>query len=282
MLPYEERKILHQTLAKDELLRIDAQQELTTYFSRMGLQSGLDPETLSTLTLKVIDTAFQEDGLNFSRFLSDSETDDSAPVISDSVRAVLTSQTLTREARWETARTIDRALREVFYNSTPTLRRLLQRLSRAYGIAFTLMGEPRVLRYFDDLLTETWLYVGADVVISALSERYVQPQDQHTRNLLKATSVAGAQLILIAPVLQEVLGHLRKSDKEYQHYIEPIANVDSYEVAREVPHILIRAFLYTRVFKNDPRPYSWEQFISQFCDYRILHKPRLRDMLGFG
>lgn len=111
------------------------------------------------------------------------------------------------------------------------------------------------------------------MIVSALSERYVQEQDQHTRNLLKAAALTGAQLRLTAPVLDEVLAHLRKTDREYYNYIEPIGPIDSYKAIRQIPHILIRAFLYTQLFGDNSKPFSWESFMDQFCDHPLLHRP---------
>ena len=271
VLPYEQREELNQASFEDEALRLRVHQELSEQFDTMDQVCDLDPNKLSELTLKTIQLAFEEDGLSFSRFLEDQSPEDSTPFISDALRSVLDDARLTGNERSQTVEAIGKALRSLFYASTPSQRTLLQRISRAYAIAFALKGEPRVLRYFDESISNTWLYVGADILILALSERYVQPEDQHTRNLLKSASTAGATLILTAPVLEEILGHLRGSDSEYQNYIDPIGGVDSYEVARQVPKILVRAFLYTQILGYSLGPRSWEEFMNQFCNYPDLH-----------
>ena len=90
-------------------------------------------------------------------------------------------------------------------------------------------------------------------------------------NLLRAAAVAGARLILAEPVLDEVLAHLRNSDREYAEDQEYYDSLSSYELVRHEPKILIRAFLYSQIFEVDGRPADWHQFVGQFCDRRFLH-----------
>ena len=279
VLRYQDRRVLEETSIQDAALRLDARRELATQVSRATLPVGQHPVDISDLALKVVQLAFEQDGLQFSYSLSDTDPEAPTPFVSDAVRSALDTEGLTGQAREDTAEALGKALRIVFYQSTAKVRTLLRRMSRAYGIAFVLKGEPRVVRYFDNVLTNTWLYVGSDVIISALSERYLQPEDQHTRNLLKASFLAGAELRLTAPVLDEILGHLRKADREYTHYVEPLGPIDSYEAVRQIPGILIRAFLYTQIFVGEHKPYSWETFIEQFCDYAVLHRPDAVDQL---
>lgn len=270
VLPYDDRKELENASIEDESLRIEVRQELSIQFSSLELPPDVDADRLADLTLDTIQLAFEEDGLRFSAFLEDGTPSDSTPFVSDALRSVMTMSGLAGDTRLAAADAILSVLREVFYSSTPRQRTLLQRISRAYGILFALQGEPRILRYFDDAMSNSHLYVGSDVLVSALSERYVQPEDQRTRNLLKSAHLAGATLILAAPVLDEVLGHLRASDREYINYVEPMGNFE-YAIATHQPRILVRAFLYSQVISAHGRPNSWDEFMNQFCNYHDLY-----------
>ena len=269
-LPYEDRKELVRASIEDESLRISVRQELSTQFSEIQMPLDLNASDLADFALDTIQLAFEEDGLRFSGFLEEGNLEDSTAFVSDALRKVLTDAGLTGDTRMDAARAIIAILRNVFYASTEKQRILLQRISRAYGILFALTREPRVLRYFDDAMSDTYLYVGGDVIVTALSERYVQPEDQRTRNLLKSARLTGAHLILAAPVLDEVLGHLRASDNEYLNYVAPFEDM-TYEFARQVPKILVRAYLYSQLLESHGSPGSWSEFISQFCRYSDLH-----------
>ena len=270
-LPYDDRVELENASIEDESLRIEVRQELSILFRSLELPTDVDVNQLADLTLDTIQLAFEEDGLRFSRFLEDGTPSDSTPFVSDALRSVMATSGLTGDARLDAADALMSVLRKVFYSSTPRQRTLLQRISRAYGILFALHGEPRILRYFDDAMSNTNLYVGSDVLVSALSERYVQPEDQRTRNLLKSAHLAGANLILAAPVLDEVLGNLRASDREHENYVEPMGNI-GYGLATHEPKILVRAFLYSQLLDAHGRPSSWDEFVNQFCNYSDLHQ----------
>ena len=252
VLPYDERIILEKSSLEAASLRLTVNEELKLRFDDADLSNLPDPSKLSEITLDTAQRSIEKDGLRFAKFLSDRTSDDAPPYLSDALREILDEYGLVGERRARTAEIVGVALRSLFYSSTAAQRVLLQRMSKAYVIAFAIRAEPRVL--------------------TALSERYVPEADQHTRNLLRAANISGARLILTAPVLDELVGHLRGTDREYQHYVEPLGEIDSYEVVRQQPKILVRAFLYTQIFKNVDRPRSWMQFINQFCNYADLHQ----------
>jgi hypothetical protein len=53
------------------------------------------------------------------------------------------------------------------------------------------------------------------------------------------------------------------------------------EIARNIPRILLRAYFYARLdpVGHQGSPNSWEDYISQFCDYGDLRKPGAFDDL---
>jgi len=89
----------------------------------------------------------------------------------------------------------------------------------------------------------------------------------------------GAKLILAEPVLDEVVNHLRVCDFEYRNHILAIEPHLNYEIARNAPHIVLRAYLYAKINPKLGRrqPQSWAAFIHQFCTYNELHKPAAMD-----
>ena len=253
VLPYEERIILEQASLEAADLRLTVRDELKASFDDADLPGLPDSSTLAEMTLVTTQRSIEKDGLRFARFLNDRTSDDAPPFLSDAVREILDEYRLFGDPRLKTAEALGVALRSLFYSSSAAQRTLLQRMSRAYVIAFSLKVEPRILRYFDDLLEDTWLYVGTDILVSALSERYLPQADQHTRNLLRAGKIAGAKLILTAPVLDELVAHLRGTDREYKNYVEPFGEIDSYDIARQQPKILIpRLSLHSDLHECQP------------------------------
>lgn len=81
-------------------------------------------------------------------------------------------------------------------------------------------------------------------------------------------------MVLTEPVLEEIVWHLRTSDLEFRHVIKDIEPHVTYELARNSPMILVRAYLYARMNEElgKRRPTNWPGFVQQFTDYSDLHK----------
>jgi hypothetical protein len=95
-------------------------------------------------------------------------------------------------------------LRAAIYESTPAERSYLSKLCRTYLLLFSLNAEPRIVEYFQSMASNFYLYVGSDILIHVLSERYIRPEDQMTTHLLAMLGQAGTTLVLAEPVLDEV------------------------------------------------------------------------------
>lgn len=166
-------------------------------------------------------------------------------------------------------------LYEAFYQSTPEERLLFSKLSTTYTLLFCLNTEPRLIEYFQNMASDFYLYVGSDVLVRALSERYLRREDQGTRNALDIIRSAGGKLILTEPVLEEVYAHIERTDWEFVNNYEYIESSITQTIIENIDRILIQSYFYA---KNDPpiginAPRSWVSFIHQFCDYELLHKP---------
>src|ERR1035437_304784 len=116
-------------------------------------------------------------------------------------------------------------------------------------------------------------FVGSDQIVRALSERYLSEADRMTQNTILMAARTGAKLILTEPVLEEVVSHLRACDNEHHGHINAIEHRFEYDFAREVPHIMLRAYLYARLNPNlgKQQPKNWPAFVNQFCSHATLH-----------
>jgi hypothetical protein len=54
----------------------------------------------------------------------------------------------------------------------------LGKLSRTYLLLFSLNAEPRIIEYFQTMASDFYLYVGSDILIHALSERYLRKRSR--------------------------------------------------------------------------------------------------------
>jgi hypothetical protein len=271
VLPYATRDSLAEQNQADAALRVRVLHGLQ---ERSRLES---PERdvaqaghVATLSLRAIQYAFEQEGLEFAHFLSRADTVE-YPQISDAVRAALAEFQVSGSGSTEIAASCLAVTRACLYHSSPDELQYLGRLARTYALLFTLNNEPRLVEYFEQMASDFYLYVGSDLLVRALSERYLPEASQLVRNTLLMAARGGVKLVLTEPVLDEVLGNLRSSDREFRNHIEPIEHRLTRDMIREVPKILVRAYLYNR--GGVAGPSNWPAFVHQFCDHNVLHAP---------
>jgi hypothetical protein len=281
-LPYETRKRIEDENRADEALRLDV---LNSFYSRLRDDTGrhLDEPAArmaAELTLRSLQMAFEREGLVFASFL-ESKDDAEYATITDAIAEALTERNVEPGERYVLGDAVFATVRRVLYGSVEIERGYLAKLSRTYTLLFTLNSEPRLIEFFQQLTGTLYLYVGADLLVRALSERYLPVDDQITRNTLVMATRLGAKLVLTEPVLDEVLGNLRGADSEFRHRFEQIEYHVDYLMARNAPKIMVRAYFYARL---DPKPAirkpgSWPAFVAQFVPHADLHRPSASDHL---
>lgn len=278
VLPYTTRERTARDNAEDENIKSEA---IAMFAHRARDVVGEDPpdamvQRCANVIRRALEVAFEREGLAFAHFLSHTESGAHYHYLSDAVAAGLNAEGISEADRGVIGDAVMETLRLVFYHSHAVERRYLERLSRTYAILFTLQSEPKLIEYFQEMNSNFYLYVGSDLLIRCLSERYLAPEDQITRNMLRMSAQAGATLVLAEPVLEEVVSHLRGTDREYRNYVQPAeAHVDMH-MARHASRILIRSYFYARLAQTDesvPRPSNWDAYINQFCDVADLHRP---------
>lgn len=274
-LPYETRVTIEEDNAEDEALRIRVQDAFAERITQ-HLESG--DESVAALgasaTIRAVQMAFEREGLEFSRFLEGDYSLDQLGTISDGVPDAFDEVGVPSHIQLDLGEAVLQTLREAFYSSTEDERLYFGKLSRTYALLFTLQVEPRLIDFFQEMTADFYLYVGSDIIIRALSERYLEPADQMTRTTLTMLAEAGTTLVLSEPVLDEVVGHLRATDHEFNNFVAPVESSINIEMARNAGRILIRSYLYARLEpKTSAAPQSWEAYVGQFCDMDVLHKP---------
>jgi hypothetical protein len=274
-LPYEVRQRIEGENAADEALRLrvlDSFEERIRSSPPKGLgDAGI--RTATEVALRSLQLTFEHEGLEFASFL-ESRNEAGRTFVTD-----LISTALDESGEYGTRRTlvgdaVFSIVRGVLYDSREDERRYLGRLARTYALLFTLNTEPRLIEFFQEMAGDFYLYVGADQLIRALSEHYLAPPDQMTRNTLLLATRLGASVVLTEPVLDEVVHHFRVCDNEFRNHISAVEHHMTFELARNAPHIMLRAYLYMRLNENSnkKKAANWPAFVNQFVDYPNLHR----------
>jgi hypothetical protein len=281
-LPFETRLQIRDENAKEEGLRLRV---LSTFASRISTTPDqIDAQTalrVAEYALKTVQRTFEKEGIEFSSFLAGKDQAHDSASMEDTVEKILAEEKVKAPTAQIFKDAILAALRAAFYDSTPDERLLFGKLSRTYSLLFGMQADAKVVTFFQDMSRNFQLYVGTDLLVRALSERYVRPEDQRVRTLLRMLAEGGAQLILAEPVLDEVLSHLRNTDREFQSSFAPTEAAITYEIARNCDRILIRAYFYARLTPTPgtASPTSWNGYLNQFVTPANLGRPHGKEEL---
>jgi hypothetical protein len=280
-LAYEVRSRLEEDNARDEALRLRVREAFENRLRGLpGPQH--DDVTISKvaeLSFSAIQRTFEQEGLAFSAFLQGSFSGTKIPPIGDHVDHCMIEAKVPAADTPRLKELILRNLQGAFYASTEEERIYFARLATTITVLFCLRTEPEVVRYFQGMAADFELFVGSDLLVRALSERYLRQEDQITRNALRIIRHAGATLVLAEPVLDEVFTHVRAADMEFEANYEKVEMHITEEIFRNSDRILIRAYFYARRFAPEGinGPHNWQQFLDSFCDPRLIRTAEGRE-----
>jgi hypothetical protein len=278
-LPYETRQLVEQENIEDESLKTHVLREFEA--CAQELADSISPRKTAHVAHRAIELTFESQGLELAAFLEVKVGEYQELSIADRVEEAIQELDIAGTEALVTKDVALVAIRRAFYESTDEQRQYFSKLSRTYSLLFSLRADPRIVEYFQSMSSSLILLVGTDILIRALSERYLREEDQMTCNMLRMLQDAGADLILTQPVVEEVHSHVENTDWEFRNdFLETEPYVTT-EVARHSPKILIRAYFYARLrpLSGVDRPTGWKSFIEQVCDYGELHGPRGREQV---
>ncbi len=268
-LPYETRQVIALENSTDESLQIQFVGELKTIASEMfDADEGVYQDT-ANLCLKVVHAIFEKQGLLFSHFLTSAGEGRAPAVVSDCIDEILNISAAPITFQEAQRDCIEDMIRRIFYGGSPTQRAYLANLSRTYVLLFTLQADPRVMEFFGTMSAEFRLYIGSDIIVKSLSERFLPEEDQAARNLLRMAKNAGVSMYLSQCVLEEVYTHIRATYFEFINYFSEMEPYITREIARNSDRILIRAYFYA---KGDRKVEGWKSYLSHFITYEKIPK----------
>lgn len=268
-LPFETRQIVAQENAAD----INLKAEVSDIFRRRALEinSTLSVDFCSSLVKvchRAVENAFEQRGLEVVKFIKDGAGSFKLDSIDSLVVKAIEQATDLSGSEVPLVRNMAlEVLRRTFYASEPLERTYLQKLSRTYTLLFIIKNEPLVVEYFQTMTSQFILYVGSDIIVRALSEHFLEEEDQSTCNTLKILHATRSKLVLTEKTLDEVCGNIRKANNTFQAEYAERERYLGVEAARHIDHILIRAYFYSKGSQREDRPKRWRDYIEQFADF---------------
>ncbi|MFV8816834.1 hypothetical protein [Haliea sp. E17] len=273
-LPFETRKIIADENVIDQDLGTQFIDELKLIAGGLFDEDEGAYQKIAELACDVIHKIFEKQGLLFSHFLSSDSEIEAPPIVSDCIDNVLETSNIGNGNREEYREIIEEVIRKVFYQGSAKQRDYLANLSRTYVLLFTLQAEPKIMEYFSTMTANFRIYVGTDILVKALSERFLDKEDQAARNLLRMAKDCGIKLFFSECVLDEVYTHIRGTYFEFINYFSEMEPYITREIARNSDKILIRSYFYA---KYEGKISGWKSFLGQFVTYENIQSQKGRD-----
>jgi hypothetical protein len=277
-LPFETRKLVEVENIEDEALRLTVLAHFETRADEFKRKTACltSSSVIAELANRTVEYAFEEQGLDTAAFLTESAPTKPPLTIAEQAERAVSDRNLDPKEVPIVGEAVVDVLRGAFYASTPDEREYFDKLSRTYTLLLSLKTEPRIVEYFRSMSSRLSLYVGSDLLVLALSEHFLPPEDQMVTTMLKVVRASGATLILCEPALEEVWGQFRASDGEYRAVFQGVERHVTRHLARHASRILVRTYLYA-LTDAQPRqgvPKSWPEFVEQFISYDNLQRQR--------
>ncbi|MFA6264364.1 MAG: hypothetical protein WC670_01435 [Pseudolabrys sp.] len=269
-LPFESRETLKEHTIEDEKLKIDVTTSILMRLSKKVDDRFDTPliEAIANLIHRTLETLFERQGFDAARhFLEDDPTSgdqlDARPIV-EIAEDVLKSANIKSNLQADILLLMKSVLGEIFYGSTPIERTYCARLARTYILLFTIRNTPEIVEYFNSMSKNFALYVGTDLIVRAISEQFIESENQMTVNALKIIAQAGSKLILSEVTLEEVHSHIYASHREYINVYAEIDGIVDRDLASQCDRILIRAYYYSKLEKKGKSSITWSSYLNNF------------------
>ncbi len=270
-LPFETRELVRSENIDDASLKIEVTNVFIKRFVSLSdhtTEVGVDDAV--RVCHEVLQRLFEKQGLQVAQFVSDGDQDDDLY----SNAALLITQAIDADPKLvgdnsALRRVCTIILRGTFYDGSEEERLYLEKLSKTYVLLLLLKNEPKVVEYFKTISSKFILYVGTDFLVRALSEHYLDIENQATCNLFKILTEAGASLVLTEKTVQELATHIRSQIYEFENTYLHVENRISLEMVEYIDRILIRSYFYARIapMSDMPPPSGWRSYVENFGSY---------------
>ena len=282
-LPLSTRELVKQENIEDSALKISVSAVLERRCASVAAEGelALAPKVVQTCHT-VLERIFEHQGLQVARFAANGEVDDELYTNAADLISKVVDETSGNDDSVVVRRVATGVLRGTFYDTTPDEQAYLLKLSQTYVLLLLLKNEPKIVEYFRSISSKFNLYVGTDFLVRALSEHYLNDENQTTRNLFIILNAVGANLILTEKAVNELSTHIRSQIFEFENVYMRFENKITLDVVEYIDRILIRSYFYARLAPLSPTkpPAGWRSYIEQFGSYNAIRAERGNDELA--
>ena len=233
--------------------------------------------TVSKVSLGTIQRCLEKEGIEFAAFLC-GHSQEPTPV-KRWIEECLLEEKVGQSDYNTVYKSVEFVLHAALHTPSKEERLLYSRVASVYTILFCLRTEPKLIQYFERMAGHFRFYVGADVLVCALAERFMDSEQKFFTNALQLVRASGGKMVLTEPVLEEVQHHIVAVDQEFRnHYMdcEEAITENNLEI---VNRPLIRAYFQGKLSSPQHSPKNWPQFLNNYCDPRAINTDKGKEEL---
>ena len=261
-LPYETRMEILASNAKDISLYDCFHDEATLIIKKHLYSEGVNVRSISLLLDKTLEKIYYKQGLEFSDFLLNSgcnETFESS--LTETVDEIIEEASIVTKNRLKVKSALVLSIRDLIYHGSSMSKEYLRSLSKTYLMLFLLKCDPKIVDYFKSMAASMSIYVCTSILVPALSEIFLEPQNQRYWGLLKSAKSRGVRLVVNDTIISELNFHIQRSMHIYE--TEYQSNIDFYSDDAEelVDQILVRAYIYAL---KENKATTYKKFLENF------------------
>ena len=261
-LPYETRLEILTSNAKDIALYDAFHEEAISIIKKNLYSEKVQVRSISQLLNKTLEKIYYKQGLDFSDFLLNSGSDETFDTsLSDTVNSIVDAASIVEKSKRKVKSALIVSIREIIYHGSGKSKEYLRSLSKTYLMLFLLKCEPSIVEYFQSIAGSMSIFVCTSILVPALSEIYLEPQNQRYWGLLKSASSRGVKLFVNDTIINELDFHIQRSIHIFETEYE--GNIDFYsdDLEEIIDQILVRAYIYAL---KEGKASGYKNFIENF------------------
>lgn len=278
-LPYDTRLEIQNRNLADEQLLDSFYSQTTSIIKKYFKDEDIVVRDLSKLIDETIHKIFYQQGLEFSNYILHGK---SQQVIEKDLQEIISrvvDESSVVDKNKEAVKTaLLMAIRDIVYNGTTEQKKYLKSLSNTYMMMFLLQWNPQIATYFESMASKMIVYVCTSILVPALSEYYLLPENRRHWNLLKGARQAGIRLYISDAIIDELKYHFYMLTNKYESLFRQNEHIylNSETETLYIDEIVIRAYFYAKAQK---KVFTFEDFISNFIDPDL--KTVKDDLIGY-
>jgi hypothetical protein len=266
-LQYHERIRIQNDNLTDAAIFAEYQSDTKNLIAKIVNSQLTNTVDFQALVNDLLNTLYRKQGLEFADFVLHGSTSQAFEKNLPDLISELVDNRKLKHKLTEVKQSLLTIIRAIVYDGTQSQKSFLRRLSLTYSVLFLLQCDPRLCIYFSTLASKFNIYVCTSIIIPALSERFLEPQNRRYTNLLSNAQKAGVRLCINEPILRELVGHFKMIRQIYEETYAGNDSIYCTEAAMQtISDIMIRAY-YHALNRNQVN--HFEGFISTFVSPRM-------------